>query len=84
MKVRHIRKRAQARTKRRNAYLWFCVEVESLSAASMALMKMAEGCAAISDALRRIDWARPKIEPGTPQPFVPKVQRWAGTPRSAD
>lgn len=79
MKVRHIRKRALGCTKRRNSFLWAWKGVERLSAATMVLMEMAKGFAAISDALGRIDWAQFKLDPAALQPFTPKAQQWAGT-----
>lgn len=79
MKVRHIRKRAQGRKKRRNAFLWAWKGVTRLSAATMALMEVVKGFEAIRDALGRIDWERLKLDPGASPPFTPKAQQWAGT-----
>lgn len=71
MKVRHIRKRTQARIKRQNAFWW-----DFGSAVRRAL-----------EGMRLPDWvdisedlaAVPASDPRDPQPFTPKVQLWAGT-----
>lgn len=76
--IRSIRKRGQARIKRRNACRWLFRNVVRQACRLPDWQKIAEDCAAWQEALFH-DQNLSHREPLEPQPFTPKAQQWAGT-----
>lgn len=78
MKVRHIRKRAHCRIKRRNAFWWGVRAAARRAIESTRLpdwAKISDGVAAFAEALAANVQALPPPESHDPQPLTPKVRR---------
>lgn len=76
--IRSIRKRGQARIKRRNACRWVFRNAVRRAMQPPDWRKMLEDFYAWQDAMFH-DQDLSHREPLGPQPFTPKAQQWAGT-----